>query len=106
VPADDFRRRLCEIHQRSAAMYERLAVLNAQSASACLSRGWLELAALHVDNAERNRQMARLARERVRMHMPPPEESTVPDTPEGLIDLRDDAASGLTGRLVDRGRRD
>jgi hypothetical protein len=88
LPADDFRRRLCEIHQRSAAMYDRLAVLNAQSASACLSRGWLELASLHVENAERNRRLAALARDRVRMHTPPPEEAT-----PSVIDLRSDAAS-------------
>jgi hypothetical protein len=51
-------------------MYERLAVLSAQSAAACIAKGWTEMAELHLDTAERNRHLAALARERIAMHTP------------------------------------
>ena len=53
VPDDDVRRRIREAHENSARLYEQLAMLNAQSASACLARGWKHMAELHLDSAER-----------------------------------------------------
>jgi hypothetical protein len=70
VPSDNLSRQYRDLYEHSAALYERLALLNARSATACLNHGWSEMAALHLDSAERNRRMARLARQRGERHTP------------------------------------
>jgi hypothetical protein len=66
--SDEFRRSLRQFHRDAAVLYEHLAALNARSASRSLARGWSHLAELHLDGAQRNRELAALEFQRVDLY--------------------------------------